>query len=354
MFSARVRPLQLWSLNTPRAQADAVLLLDHTLEATPTSLETFSLGEGLLHCREKVVGKYLAVDSDSSQREAVALAGSVEWLLVRCGGDMTMIPVENLISNCRPTGTKVAVFVESAEAVNGLAFALQLGVDALVLEQDEATWASAIAARDQRAQQSVGLVEKTSSSLKEDAVVIEGRVTEVSSVGIGDRVCIDFVQLLRPGEGVWVGSCARSLALVHGEIFVSEFVPSRPFRVNSGAVHSYVLTGDGNLRYLAELKAGDRVSVFNMETRTSRDVVVGRIKLEPRPMVKVSYVSEAGAGQVFLQQAETVRLICCKDDHAHWDAVSVTNLAPDTVLYLRNQIKGTHLGKAIEADVIEI
>ena len=42
-------------------------------------------------------------------------------------------------------------------------------------------------------------------------------------------------------EGALVGSAATELALVMGETVASGFVPPRPFRVNAGPVHAYVL-----------------------------------------------------------------------------------------------------------------
>lgn len=35
---------------------------------------------------------------------------------------------------------------------------------------------------------------------------------------MGDRVCVDLCSLLRPGEGMLVGSFARALFLVHSEV----------------------------------------------------------------------------------------------------------------------------------------
>ena len=48
------------------------------------------------------------------------------------------------------------------------------------------------------------------------------------------RVCVDLACLLRPGEGLLVGSFARALALVHSECAASAYIASRPFRVNAG------------------------------------------------------------------------------------------------------------------------
>ena len=53
---------------------------------------------------------------------------------------------------------------------------------------------------------------------------------------MADRVCVDLASMLSPGEGMLVGSFARALFLVHSECEASDYINSRPFRVNAGAV----------------------------------------------------------------------------------------------------------------------
>ena len=83
-------------------------------------------------------------------------------------------------------------------------------------------------------------------------------------------MCVDLASLMRPGEGMLVGSFSRGLFLVrvdcmadrfihcdihcdiliescqvHSECEESAYINSRPFRVNAGPVHAYVhTTGD--------------------------------------------------------------------------------------------------------------
>ena len=64
----------------------------------------------------------------------------------------------------------------------------------------------------------------------------------------------------------------------------SEFVPSRPFRVNAGAVHAYCLMADGSTKYLSELTAGDRVAIANPSNEI-RSATIGRLKIERRPFL---------------------------------------------------------------------
>lgn len=50
------------------------------------------------------------------------------------------------------------------------------------------------------------------------------------------RVCVDLCSSMVPGEGLLVGSFARGLFLVQAECQESDYINSRPFRVNAGPV----------------------------------------------------------------------------------------------------------------------
>lgn len=84
-------------------------------------------------------------------------------------------------------------------------------------------------------------------------------VSRLEPIGLGDRACIDLVELLAPGEGALLGSFARGLFLVHSECLSSEYIRARPFRVNAGAIHSYVMRSEDKTGYLSELASGQEV-----------------------------------------------------------------------------------------------
>ena len=86
-----------------------------------------------------------------------------------------------------------------------------------------------------------------------------------------------------------VGSNAKALVLVLGETATGGFVPPRPFRVNAGPVHSYILRADGKTSYLSEVKAGDELLVASRAGGSTRSAVVGRAKVEPRPCLRVDH-----------------------------------------------------------------
>jgi 3-dehydroquinate synthase class II len=67
----------------------------------------------------------------------------------------------------------------------------------------------------------------------------------------------------------------------------SQYINSRPFRVNAGAVHAYVQAPGGKTAYLSELKSGAEVLVADAAGR-AKTAVVGRCKIETRPMVSAA------------------------------------------------------------------
>ena len=87
--------------------------------------------------------------------------------------------------------------------------------------------------------------------------------------------------------------------------------------------------------------------------------VVGRCKVEPRPMLKVEFAcgegtpSSAGSGdargQLFLQQAETVRLAST----AGGLPVTRVRSETDARVLVRIVDQGTHVGRTIKAQVTE-
>lgn len=314
----------------------------------PTEGVDLVLGDNLqidgdaLYIEGKQVGRRVDVSNSEGQSKARAMAGSVEWILLDLG-EWKMIPIENIIAACDGGPTKVAARISSPEQVLGAAFALQIGVDALLV--DEKTLQTALIAKSQRGEVTVDAIDETDNEELELSLL---EVIEVSEGGVGDRVCVDLTSLLEPGEGMIVGSSSKSMILVHGETVESEFVPTRPFRVNAGASNSYIMMADGSTSYLSELKMGDEVLVVN-GNEEARSCVVGRVKVEKRPFILFRWKNENdNEAGVLLQQAETVRLIS-----ESRGLVSVTELVPGMKLLGWNGGAGRHVGQTISAEVDE-
>ncbi len=118
-------------------------------------------------------------------------------------------------------------------------------------------------------------------------------VNSIEHVGLGDRVCIDTCTHFEEDEGMLVGSYAHGYILCCSETHPLPYMPTRPFRINAGALHSYVFGQDNRTNYLSELKAGSAVLGVAADGRTRR-IVVGRIKLESRPLLSIKATSPEG------------------------------------------------------------
>ncbi|MFT4297620.1 MAG: 3-dehydroquinate synthase II, partial [Candidatus Woesearchaeota archaeon] len=127
----------------------------------------------------------------------------------------------------------------------------------------------------------------------------------------------------------------------------SEYVASRPFRVNAGAVHAYLKTPNGKTKYLADLESGDEMLVVDSNGNTWQ-TNLGRAKIEKRPMMLVKGKAGEKTFTLVMQNAETIRLT--KPDGK---AVSIVSLKKgDEVLgYLEEG--GRHFGMKIKETINE-
>nr|XP_019704561.1 uncharacterized protein LOC105041704 isoform X3 [Elaeis guineensis] len=153
------------------------------------------------------------VRSDDKQADNVVITFSGEW---------QVIPAENMVAafhGCKRT--VLAVSTASSEAQVFLE-ALEQGLDGVVLKVEELGEVLKLKDYFDRRNEARNLLALTKAT-----------VTRVEVVGMGDRVCVDLCSLMRPGEGLLVGSFARGLFLVHSECLESNYIASRPFRVNA-------------------------------------------------------------------------------------------------------------------------
>ncbi|GAA2588806.1 hypothetical protein GCM10010435_79110 [Winogradskya consettensis] len=138
-----------------------------------------------------------------------------------------------------------------------------------------------------------------------DLELVTLTVTGVRHAGTGERACVDTCTYLRQDEGILVGSRSRGMVLCVSETHPLPYMPTRPFRVNAGAIMSYTLADHEHTRYLSELAAGGTVLAVGADGRTRR-VTVGRVKIETRPLLSIDAVAPTG---------ERVNLIVQDDWH---------------------------------------
>lgn len=171
-------------------------------------------------------------------------------------------------------------------------------------------------------------------------------ITKITPLSLGNRVCVDTCSLLAPGEGMLVGSRSSCLLLICSESFASAYVNARPFRVNTGAVHSYILCPNGTTRYLSEVESGDPV-LTRKPDGTLRSVSVGRVKIEVRPMLHIEAEADGRTYSVVVQNAETIRL------GTPSGAVSVSDISAGDAAYVRLESGGRHFGHAMAETICE-
>ncbi|WP_256544688.1 3-dehydroquinate synthase II [Halobellus inordinatus] len=276
-------------------------------------------------------GSYVRILSKDYESFAEEAAKDADYTIV-VGEDWTIIPLENLIARIGEE-TDLIAGVTTAEEAKTAFETLELGADGVLLDSDDPDEIrQTVEVRDEAERETLDLQWAT--------------VTAVERTGMADRVCVDTGNLMEHDEGMLVGSMGRGLFFVHAETAESPYVASRPFRVNAGAVHAYVRTPDGGTKYLSELKSGDEVQVVDADGKT-REAVVGRVKIEKRPMFRIEAEIDGDRVETLLQNAETIKV------HTREGRTAVTDLeAGDDVLLFYEQT-ARHFGEAVEESIIE-
>jgi 3-dehydroquinate synthase II len=244
--------------------------------------------------------------------------------------DWTIIPIENLLAR---RGKNLMVQVENSEQARLMVEILEKGVDGVVLNTSD-----------------INEIKKAAEIIRgvsERISLVAATITATKQLGMGDRSCLDTCTQMTLGEGMLVGNTASGFFLVHSESIDNPYVASRPFRVNAGAVHAYILTPGGKTKYLADLKAGDEVMLVDNEGRT-QTAYLGRNKIERRPMLLIEAEAEGQPISLVLQNAETIRLV-----DPQGKAVSITNLKSGDKVLARIEKSGRHFGMKVEESLIE-
>ncbi len=270
------------------------------------------------------------IDIKGKADEDRAAAVPPERLVVLRMLDWTIIPIENLLAR---RGRNILVQVEDSEQARLMVEILEKGVDGVVLSTSD-----------------INEIKKTAEivhGISERVSLVAATITATKQLGMGDRSCLDTCTQMTVGEGMLVGNTASGFFLVHSESIDNPYVAARPFRVNAGAVHAYILTPGGKTKYLADLKAGDEVMLVDYEGRT-QTAYLGRNKIERRPMILVEAEAEGQPISLVLQNAETIRLM-----DPQGKAVSITNLKPGAKVLAHIEKSGRHFGMKVEESLIE-
>ncbi len=314
--------------------ADATIVGKHTEGDGTVDLPSDFSGSSDLSALRRDSGPdagYVRIYNENYEAFAEAVARAAEYTIV-VGTDWQIIPLENLIARIG-TETSLVAGVQTAEEARTAYETLEQGVEAVLLDTDDPDEIrETVAVRD---------------ALDREQLEFQwAEVTAVEQTGSADRVCIDTGSLMNGDEGMLVGSMSRGLFFVHAETADSPYVASRPFRVNAGAVHAYVRTPGGETSYLSELSSGDEVQIVDV-TGTTREAIVGRSKIERRPMFRVQATLGEDRVETLLQNAETIKL------HTREGRRAVTDLEVGDDVLVHYEEDARHFGEPVEESIIE-
>ena len=280
----------------------------------------------------KTVAGYVVIRDKKYEQFAVEL-GKVCDYLIAVGTDWKVIPLENMIAGLFDEDVAIIAGVQDADEAKLAIETLEHGADGVLIDTDDPSEIKRI----------VSVVERSGIP----AVPLQvAKVTVVEPKGMGDRVCVDTCSLMSVGEGMLVGSQSNGLFLIQSEAEDSPYVASRPFRVNAGAVHAYAKVGE-KTQYLSELSAGDGVTIVNARGE-QRDGIVGRVKIEKRPLTLVKAEVDGNTITTILQNAETIKLV-----GADGLPISIANLKVGDEVLVHFEDSARHFGMKIDETIIE-
>jgi 3-dehydroquinate synthase II len=270
------------------------------------------------------------IDITNKEDENIAAAVPQNKIVVLRMLDWTVIPIENLIAR---RGKNFLVQVQTARHAQLMTEILEKGVDGVVLNSTD------INEIKNCAEIIRGITERIS--------LVPATITTVKQLGMGDRSCLDTCTQMNIGEGILIGNTASAFFLVHSESIDNPYVASRPFRVNAGAVHAYVLNPGNKTKYLADFRAGDEVLIVNFEGKT-QTAYLGRNKIEKRPMMLIEAEADNQPVSLVMQNAETIRLMSTDGK-----PVSITDLKPGDKVLAHVEKTGRHFGMKVDETLIE-
>lgn len=295
-----------------------------------------------------LVGCKFNLSSKDDEKKIINIAktnGDLSFIIVHTT-DWKVIPFENLIAELSSEDILLYAEIDTIEDAKLLLKTLEKGVDGIVFTPSDPN-------------QIFELKAIAGGTLR--IPLTSAEILEIKDIPKADRVCVDTTSILHKGEGMLIGSTAKGFAVVHAEVFETEFVNSRPFRVNAGDVSSYILVPSfdesGELKthtnYLSELKAGDDVIVTDTNGNL-RIVTVGRVKIETRPMLLFKLIAKIPEEKfeipinLIVQNAETIRLV-----KENGTPVPVVNLKRGDKIMVHLGPGATHFGTAIKETIIE-
>ncbi len=284
-----------------------------------------SLGKVKVYTKEDVIIYKYKDKSDEEEIEKL----SKDKPLILLSESWEIIPWENLVAKNVDFFVVVKDFNEFKTAIG----VLEKGVRGIILDIN-----------------SIDTLNEILKELKKQKIKIPLSIAKIVNVKIldsGERVCIDTCNLMTIGEGILVGSSSNFLFLVHSESLENPYCDPRPFRVNAGAVYAYTKVDLDKTKYLSELKSGDEILIVNYKGEI-RKGIIGRCKIETRPLILIEAELDGKIQSIILQNAETINLV-----NIDGKPISVTKLKKGDEVLVYTEKGARHFGIKIEEKIIE-
>ena len=308
------------------AGADAVIVpQDRVKDVKELGLIKIVSDDGDLKWNEDVF--QVEIKSQEDEEEIIKLSRQKKVIVKT--KDWTIIPLENLVAQ---TGN-IFVEIDDIEGARTASGILEKGVDGLIV-----TAGDPLSARE---------IIKEIQSEHKNVDLVRFKIDNIRPLGMGDRVCVDTCTLMGPGEGCLIGNSSQALFMIHAESIENPYVSPRPFRVNAGPVHAYIMVPGGKTRYLSEIRAGDEVIRVDSKGQAI-PLTVGRVKIEQRPLLLIEATGPNGPANTILQNAETIRLV-----DPDGKAISVVKLKPGDEILGYVEEAGRHFGHKIKETITE-
>jgi 3-dehydroquinate synthase II/3-amino-4-hydroxybenzoic acid synthase len=297
------------------------------------SPEVLSLaaGHGLATCYRAYV------DDGDSLHAAIASGGAHAYLMVSFR-DPTNIPLELVIATLQGTDTVLIKEIADPENVDDAVVTLgvmEVGADGVAFSPaSHATLDRFLAGLEKSQTEALPL---------EPATVIRS-----VPVGMGYRSCLDLATLFSADEGMLVGSTSQGGILCCAEVFFLPYMELRPFRVNAGAVHSYVYNRADRTDYMSELRAGSSVMIVDTQGKP-RTAAVGRVKTEVRPL-RLIEAEFAGGKRINVLMQDDWHVRVFGDDGK---PRNITELKPGDKVLGHQARPGRHVGIRVDEHILE-
>ncbi len=246
-----------------------------------------------------------AVSSESPNTFVEQLPNQTQYLVVP---NMDQVEqVESLLDTVRDTGVSVIGGVRSPSEAESVVSTMNGSSGGVMVSSPET--------------EELSEYMKLTQEMSDTAISLESfEIEMIKQLGTGVRCCLDATTLMGETEGMLVGSTNAGGLFVTAEAKAPPEGSPRPFRVNAGAVHSYVWTDEENWDYLTTVGMGDTVACLNADGAV-RKINIGRILLAERPLTQI------------IASGDTQTVSAIVQDHAHvrfmrqnGESVSVPNL----------------------------